>query len=189
VARENDLGDVRLVAYCVPTGKTTPNTGELRSLLREKLPDYMIPSAFVMLDAIPLTATRKVDRKALPTPSNLRPELDAPYVAPRGAGEKELARIWAEVLSLDKVGIHDNFFDLGGHSLAATRVISRVINTFKVELPIKSLFESPTVADMAVVITKNMAKKVGDKELAHMLAELKSLSNEEAQRRLAEEGK
>ncbi|MEE9569909.1 MAG: phosphopantetheine-binding protein [Candidatus Binatia bacterium] len=90
-------------------------------------------------------------------------------------------------MSLNQVGIHDNFFDLGGHSLLATQVISRVINTFKLELPVKTLFESPTVANMAVVITENMAKKAGDEELALMLAELESLSDEEARKRLADE--
>ncbi len=187
--REAPSGDKRLVAYFVPTGNPGPNISEMRSFLKEKLPDYMIPSAFVMLDTMPRTPTGKVDRKALPPPGNARPELDNPFVAPRTPIEVELAKIWAEVLSLDEVGIHDNFFDLGGHSLLATQVISRVVNTFKVELPIMYLFESPTVADMAVVITKNMAKKAGDKELARMLAELESLSDEEAQRRLAEEGK
>ena len=108
---------------------------------------------------------------------------------PPKPGEEELAKIWAEVLFLDQVGIYDNFFELGGHSLLATQVISRVINTFKVELSIKTLFDSPTVADMAVVITENMAKKAGDEELARMLAELESLSDEEARQRLADESK
>ncbi len=189
VAREDNLGDVRLVAYCVPSGKTTPNTGELRSFLKEKLPDYMIPSAFVMLDVIPLTATRKVDRKALPTPSNSRPELNAPYVAPRTPIEEELAKTWAEVLGLDQVGIHDDFFELGGHSLAATQIISRIIKDFQLELPLKSLFESPTVADMAMIILQNEGRKVGEKELASVLAELESLSDEEAKRHLTDESK
>ncbi len=147
----------------------------------------MIPSAFVMLDALPMTPNWKVDRQALPDPVASRLELDTPFVAPRTSVEKELTQIWAEVLSLDQVGIQDNFFDLGGHSLLANQVISRVINTFKVELSIKSFFESPTVADMAVVITENMAKKAGDEELARMLAELESISNEEARKQFAEE--
>ncbi len=110
-------------------------------------------------------------------------------MAPRTPVEEALAGIWSEVLSVEQLGIYDNFFELGGHSLLATQVISRVINAFKVELPIKSLFESPTVADMAVVITENMAKKVGDEELALMLAELESISDEEARQRLADESK
>ena len=98
-----------------------------------------------------------------------------------------MAEIWAEVLSLDQVGIHDNFFDLGGHSLLATQVILRVISTFRLELPLRTLFESPTVARMAVVITENMAKKAGNEELARMLTELESLSDEEAQKLVASE--
>jgi amino acid adenylation domain-containing protein len=189
VAREDRSGEHVLVAYLVPTKSPAPNVSELRSVLKDKLPDYMVPSTFVMLDALPLTPNGKVDRRALPAPGRARPELETPYVAPKTPVEEQLVKIWAEVLGLDQVGIQDNFFDLGGHSLLATQVISRVINTFKVEVPIKSLFESPTVADMAVVITENMAKKAGDEELARMLAELESLSDEEAKRRLAEEGK
>ena len=109
-------------------------------------------------------------------------------MAPRSPVEKELARIWSEVLKLEQVGIHDNFLDLGGHSLLATQVISRVINTFKVELPIKTLFDSPTVADMTMIITQNETKKAGQEELARMLTELEALSDEEAQRLLADEG-
>jgi acyl carrier protein len=189
VAQEGRFSDKRLVAYLVPSKKPGPSTSELRSLLKEKLPDYMIPSVFVMLDTLPLTPAGKVDRKALPFPSSARPELDTSFVAPTTPVEEELAKIWAEVLSLDQVGIQDNFFDLGGHSLLATQVISRVINTFKVELPIKSLFESPTVADMTVVITENMAKKAGDEDLTRMLTELESLSDEEAQRLLSNQSK
>ncbi len=187
VVQEGRFGDKRLVAYLVPSKKPGPSISELRGLLKEKLPDYMIPSAFVMLNALPLTPAGKIDRKALPFPGSARPELDTSFVAPTTPVEEELAKIWAEVLSLDQVGIQDNFFDLGGHSLLATQVISRVINTFNVELPIKSLFESPTVADMAVVITENMAKKAGGEELARMLAELESISDEEARKRLAED--
>ncbi len=183
----DQCGDQRLAAYLVPATQPAPTVSDLRRFLKEKLPDYMIPSVFVIQDALPLTPTGKVDRLALPAPNKSRPELGNSYVAPSTPVEKELAQIWAEVLSLDEIGIHDNFFDLGGHSLLATQVISRVINAFKVELPIKSLFESPTVADMAVVITENIAKKVDDEELSLMLGELESITNEEAQRRLEDE--
>jgi hypothetical protein len=188
MAGEDSRGEKRLVAYVVPTGEPAPAISALRRALSGKLPDYMIPSAFVFLDALPLTPNGKVDRHALPAPAPARPQLDTPYVAPRTPIEQVLARIWAEVLGLDQVGIHDNFLDLGGNSLLAGQVISRVIRSFQVELPVRSLFESPTVADMAVVITQNQAAKVGQEELARMLAELESLSDEEAQRLLAEEG-
>jgi len=187
VAREDHAGEQRLLAYLVPTGCFIPTVRELRSFLNERLPDYMIPSAIVILDTLPLTPNGKVDRRALPTPGGERPELETPFVAPRTPVEKALAQIWADVLSLDQVGIHDNFFELGGHSLLATQVISRVINAFNVKLPIKSLFESPTVADMAVVITENIVKKAGDKELARMLTELESIYDEEVRKRLADE--
>ena len=185
--QESISGDKRLVAYLVPARQPAPTISELRRFLSEKLPDYMIPSVFVKLDALPLTPNGKVDRKALPVPDSSRPELGTPFVAPRSPTEEKLAQIWAEVLSLDQVGIQDNFFDLGGHSLLDTQVISRVINKFRVELPLISLFQSPTVADMTVVITENMARKAGDKELARMLAELESISDEEARKRLADE--
>jgi hypothetical protein len=133
----------------------------------------MNPSAFVFVDSLPLTPNGKIDRSALPAPDQHRPELEQTFVAPRTAAEKRLAGIWADMLRLDQVGIHDNFFDLGGHSLLATQVISRMRDTFKVELPLRSLFESPTVAQMALVITE-------EKELTRLLAELESLSDDEA---------
>jgi acyl carrier protein len=101
-------------------------------------------------------------------------------VAPQTPIESRLAQIWAEVLSLDQVGIHDNFFDLGGHSLAATRVVSQVIKHFQVQLPLKSLFESPTIAEMARVITEHQAKKLNEQELENLLADLESMSEEQA---------
>ena len=140
----------------------------------------MIPSAFVMLDSLPLLPSGKVDRKALPAPSSARPELEFPFLAPRTPFEKEVAAIWAEVLGLDQVGIHDNFQELGGDSLLASRVISRVIDTRKVELPIRSLFESPTVANMTAVIIQSKAKRAEQQDIEPMLAQLEALSDERA---------
>ena len=187
VGREVQTGDRRLVAYCVPTGEPAPSISALRSFLKRKLPDYMIPSAFVRLHALPLTPNGKIDRRSLPDPGSIRPELDGPFVAPRTPVEEELARIWTEVLSLDEVGVHDNFFELGGHSLVASQVISRVIKSFQLDLPLQSLFQAPTVAEMAVVIMQNQAKKAGKEEMARMVAELEVLPDEEAQRLLTEE--
>jgi amino acid adenylation domain-containing protein len=146
---ENLKSDKRLVAYVVPKQEPAPTINGLRSFLKEKLPEYMIPSAFVFLDTIPLTPNGKMDRKALPAPDQNRPEPEENYVAPRTPVEELLAEIWAEVLKLHKVGIRDNFFELGGHSLLATQVISRLCNSFKVEVPLRALFESPTVAGLA----------------------------------------
>jgi amino acid adenylation domain-containing protein len=145
---QHPKSDKRLVAYVV-SGHDPARISGLRDFLAEKLPDYMIPSAFVFLDALPLTPSGKVDRKALPAPDNSRPDLDNRFVAPRTPAEQSIAKIWAEVLKLEKVGIHDNFFHLGGHSLLATQVISRLRDAFRIHLPLRSLFESPTVAGLA----------------------------------------
>jgi amino acid adenylation domain-containing protein len=189
VARNNNSGDERLVAYVVPTLRPAPDVSELRTFLRAKLPEYMVPWAFVTLDAMPLTATHKIDRKALPDPSTSRPNIATPYVGPKTPTEQELARIWAEVLSVDQVGIHDDFFALGGHSLAASRVISRVIAVFQLQLPIRALFDSPTVAAMADVIADNVKQKASEEDLRRLLGEIDSLSEEEIQRLLSEQNR
>ncbi len=148
VAREDTSGDERLVAYLVLEETATLTAGELRSYLKERLPEYMIPSIFVFLDALPLTPNRKVDRQALPAPDTTRPELEA-LVAPRTATEERLAALFAQVLNLKEVGISDNFFDLGGHSLLGTQLMSRVQEAFQVEVPVYVLFEAPTVEGLA----------------------------------------
>jgi len=182
-ALNNNSGDERLVAYVVPKTASGPNVSEIRRFLEEKLPDYMIPATFITLDALPLTDTLKVDRKALPKPNGLRPEIAVPYAAPRNSIEAALAKIWAEMLELDQVGVHDNFFDLGGHSLAATRVISRVVLTFPLDLPVKVLFDSPTVAEMAEVIAAHRDNNPRNASLDKILNEVELLSDEEAELR------
>src|SRR5437868_1292513 len=134
---------------------------QLRKLLNEKLPDYMVPSAFVMLDVLPLTPNGKVDKRALPAPDQSRPDLEEDYVAPRNPVEEVLANIWAEVLRLERVGAHDDFFDLGGHSLLATQVVSRVRESLQVELPLRALFESPTLSSLAEVIARGRLERDG----------------------------
>jgi amino acid adenylation domain-containing protein len=187
VAHEDPSGHKRLVAYVVPANTPAPTTSALRTALTARLPTYMIPSAFVFLVTLPLIGIGKVDRHALPEPGAARPELDTPYLPPRTPVEKEVANIWAEVLFLDRVGIHDNFFDLGGHSLAAGRVVAQVIKKFQIELAPQTLFESPTVAAMALVITEHQAKRLGEKEIEKILTELESLTDEEAKRLLSSE--
>jgi thioester reductase-like protein len=141
----------RLVAYL--TGlDPAPAPQELRAFLKEKLPEYMVPSSFLMLEALPLSPNGKVDRKALPAPERPRAELSRSFEPPRSDLEKTLAGIWAEVLQLDQVGIRDNFFDLGGHSLALVRVMSRVRDALKVEVPLRHFFEKPTIAELAGLI-------------------------------------
>ena len=147
IARPDPAGEARLVAYAVFHPDLQTETGSLRAFLQEKLPEYMVPSSFVTLDALPLTPNGKVDRKALPEPDTSRNE--AEIVLPRNATETTLANIYAEVLGLETVGVWDNFFELGGHSLLATRALSRLNEVFEMELPLRSLFEKPTVADLA----------------------------------------
>jgi amino acid adenylation domain-containing protein len=179
LALDTDSDRSRIVAYAVPNLRSTISPTDLRSYVRKKLPDYMVPGRFIFLDALPVSPNGKIDRKALPVPGRLRPELDTPLVGGRTPLEKDLAQIWSEVLELDQIGIHDNFLDLGGDSLAATRIVSRVIATFQTEIPLRSLFQSPTVAEMAVVISRYEIKKIGENELAKILDELESLGEEE----------
>nr|QEO74597.1 condensation domain-containing protein [uncultured bacterium] len=143
IARAEGGSDARLVAYLVADGDP-PATTELRAHLTETLPDYMVPAAFVTLDDLPLTPNGKLDRDALP-----RPEIEAVYTAPRTPTEEILVGIWADVLGVERVGVHDDFFELGGHSLVATQVVSRIRDALDVELPVRALFESPTVAELA----------------------------------------
>jgi amino acid adenylation domain-containing protein len=124
-------------------------TSRLRSFLKEKLPQYMLPATFVPLESMPLTPNGKVDRRALPAPETARPELEVTFVSPRTHTEKVLASLWAEVLGLQQVGVNDNFFDLGGHSLLATQLVSRIRNSLDVELPVRVIFEASTVARLA----------------------------------------
>ena len=161
MAREDNSGDHRLVAYVITRNEASVTISALRDFLKEKLPEYMVPSAFVFLDSLPLTPNGKLDRAALPQPDQTRPELRVAFIAPRTPVEALLAKIWAEVLNLERVGIHDNFFELGGHSLLATQVVSRVRQAFQMELPLRSLFEIPTVAGLAECIEEIRRGKMG----------------------------
>jgi len=150
VARERESSEEKeLVGYIVPNQGSVASVSDLRSLLRQKLPDYMIPSAFVFLNALPLTPNGKVDRSKLPPPGYSRPSLDQGFVEPRSEIEELVAQVWREVLKLDKIGVYDNFFELGGHSLLATRVVARLRTNFDIDLPLRKLFELPTVAALA----------------------------------------
>ncbi|MCP4654544.1 MAG: hypothetical protein GY856_03890, partial [bacterium] len=137
-------GTRQLVAYVVRTPEAELEAGDARGFLAQSLPDYMVPSAWVFLDALPWTPGGKIDRKALPAPE--RRSAEEGYVAPATPTEELVAGIWAAVLGFERVGVDDNFFELGGHSLLATQVISRVREAFGVELPVQKLFEAPTVA-------------------------------------------
>ena len=149
LVREPVAGDKRLVAYVTGARDSgvVPDASELRAHLQHSLPDYMIPHAFMLLKALPLTVNGKLDRKALPTPEGRQGKVE--YVAARTPVEAVLVQVWAEVLGLDQVGVHDNFFELGGHSLLATRVPARLRAMLGIELPLRALFEAPTIAELA----------------------------------------
>ncbi|HEV2147309.1 MAG TPA: condensation domain-containing protein, partial [Longimicrobiaceae bacterium] len=156
VARDGGEAGARLVAYVVAAGEEA-GAGELRAHLAERLPEHMVPSVYVPLAELPRTPAGKVDRRALPDPGAGRPELASPYVAPRGETEERLAALWGELLGVERVGAEDSFFALGGHSLLALRLISRVRETFGVEVPLPRLLERPTAAGLAAVLAEEQA--------------------------------
>jgi acyl carrier protein len=190
VAGRNDPSDITtLVAYVATRPKTELDGAALRAFLKSKLPEYAIPTRFVFLDELPMLSNGKINRRELPEPDGRQIERTGtgPMIAPRTPVEKILAQIWAEVLPVKQVGIADNFFDLGGHSLTATRVVSRVIQQFQLDIPLRSLFESPTIADMATVITAHQGKTLDEQSMTKLLDELDALSEEEAKRLVGEQ--
>jgi amino acid adenylation domain-containing protein len=170
----------RLVAYVISSVEETLNVGELHGFLKDKLPEYMLPPNFVALREFPLTASGKIDRTRLPAPEQSRPALTTNYEAPRTTSEQLLVDIWVEVLGVEKIGVHDNFFELGGHSLLVAKVISRVLDLFQVELPVRVLFEAPTVAELNVAVLKSQADKLDLDNLEGILAEIDGLNENEA---------
>ncbi len=152
VAREERPGDQRLIAYVVPAQRQAPTTSEIRRFLKAKLPEYMVPSAFVFLDALPRAPNGKVDRRALPTPDQTRPRLETAFVTPKNAMEVQLTKILEKILSIQPVGVKDNFFDLGGHSLLAVRLVAEIGKTFGKQLPVATLFQAPTVEHLARIL-------------------------------------
>ena len=180
VAREHDSGGKRLIAYVVAREELPPATSEMRNYLRRTLPDYMVPASFVVLEALPLTATGKVDRNALPEPEQVRPELAQVYVAPQTAVEEVLCGIFSEVLQVEPVGVRDSFFELGGHSLLATQISSRVRLAFQLELPLRRLFKAPTVEGLAQAILDHCEERERVEQTAELLLKLSTLSDEEA---------
>ncbi|MBO3458676.1 non-ribosomal peptide synthetase [Aetokthonos hydrillicola Thurmond2011] len=185
ILREDLPGNKRLVAYVVTSDKSL-NTTELREFISSKVPDYMVPSSFVILDSLPLTPNGKIDKKALPAPDGdiLRVR---EYIAPRTPNEEMIANIFASVLGVENVSIHDNFFELGGHSLLATQVTSRVRQVFSVELPLPQIFETPSVVEFAEAITELQLQSTQDEDIDQVLAELDDLSEEEVQKILSQE--
>jgi len=169
VAHEVEPGDKRLVAYFVPAAKAQPTHTELRNFIATRLPEYMVPATFVKLEALPLNPSGKVDRAALPAPKAENTLRDSSFVAPRTPIEERLAAMLALLLDLDRVGVEDNFFLLGGHSLLGTQLIARVRDAFEVELSLRTLFDAPTVSKLSAQIE------------ALLLVKLEAMSEEEAQ--------
>jgi acyl carrier protein len=153
IIREDRPGDRRLVAYVVPADGERPVAGDLRRALKERLPEHMVPSAIVVLDALPLTPNGKIDRRALPAPDGSR-QSDETYVAPQTDAERRLAAAWCDVLGVEKVGVEDNFFDLGGHSLLVVRLHARLQGMFERELSVLDLFRYPTIGALARLMTQ-----------------------------------
>ncbi len=164
VVREDHVGDRRLVAYMTVTGGRTLESSDLRGYLKERLPDHMVPSAFVVVERLPLTPNGKLDKKALPAPEE-SPRTDIARMAPRNATEATLAGLFREVLRLEEVGVEDDFFDLGGHSLRATQLVSRIRDAFRVEIPLRRLFESPTVAALARILEERGSPEASGKRI------------------------
>ncbi len=150
LAREDVPGDKRLVAYVAHKQEPVPTVTDLRHFLRQQLPDYMLPAAFVMLDQMPLTPNGKVDRRALPAPESARPELESAYVPPHTSLERTIAAMWQELLHVDKIGVHDNFFDLGGHSLLILQLHGKLVEVYgDKKITVVDLFQSPTISSLA----------------------------------------
>ncbi|MEH1944123.1 MAG: amino acid adenylation domain-containing protein [Nostoc sp.] len=179
IAREDEPGNKFLVAYLVSMNNSL-TTSILRNFLKAKLPDYMIPAAFVFIDKLPLTPNGKINRRALPAPDTYQINIEVDFVAPRSQIEQELATIWTEVLKLKQVGIHNNFFELGGHSLLATQAVSRLREAFSLDFPLRYLFENPTIAELA----QKVSEQVENDDLARILAEVDELSEEEVREQL-----
>jgi amino acid adenylation domain-containing protein len=166
LAREDTPGEKRLVAYLVGEGEPQPTVSELRTFLKAKLPDYMVPSAFVFLEEFPLTPNGKIDRNALPEPDTERPELEEAYVAPRTETEKTLARIWSEILGIDPIGVQDDFFEIGGHSLATLRVVSKIDDIFHTKLSRLVVFERRTIESLSRLLEENQTRSVSREKVS-----------------------
>lgn len=157
--REDVVGDKRLVAYVTLEPELRPATAELRLYLRDKLPSYMVPSAIVVLDALPVTTNGKIDHQSLPAPDNAREQLKNSFIAPRNMLELRVAEMWEDILNVRPIGMTDNFFDLGGHSILGLRLMARIQKEFDLDLPLATLFEGGTVLDLVSTIYRRRVKR------------------------------
>ena len=169
------LDDRKLVAYWLAQDEMAPLASDLADYLQSRLPDYMVPAVYVHLDRWPLTRGGKIDRRALPQPERQRPELRADPVAPRTPTEAAVAAIWSQVLNIHPVGVEDDFFRLGGHSLAATRVVAQIYSDLGVTVPLRVLFERPTLAGLARFVVAEEIFQMAATERAQLIEEMESL--------------
>ena len=180
-------GDGRLVAYAVIEPGASLATADMRQFLKGCLPDYMIPSILVRLDAMPLTPNGKIYRRGLPAPDQIGPEAEGEITRPRTPLEEVLAAMWADVLNLDEVGIDDDFFEIGGHSILVTQLVSRLRVTFQIELPMRTFFESPTVAQLAKAILSRREQGEKAERIAELLLSIVNCSDDEAEAMLRDD--
>lgn len=177
VAREDVPGDKLLVAYIVPDGDQTPSVSKLRQSLKDKLPEYMVPNTFVMLEKFPLTPSGKTDRRSLPSPTGLRPELESAYVAPQTEIEQTITAIWQEVLQLEKIGVNDNFFDVGGHSFRMAQVHSRLREKLQRDLSMLEMFKYPTISSLARYLSLGKNEQISFEKIDDRVEKLKAGKN------------
>jgi hypothetical protein len=194
ITREDKSGSKHLIAYVAPHSGAAVDRGELRSWLEQKLPAYMLPAHYVALAELPLTANGKVDRRALPTPESLSVATTRAITAPRNALEKRLLEIWSELLERNHLSVEDNFFHLGGHSLLATQLVSRIGIVFGIELPVRCVFENPSIAGLSAAIqgrqsasgleTTRISRRLDAARAEELLAHLDQLSEAEMEQLL-----
>jgi amino acid adenylation domain-containing protein len=175
-----------LVAYLIPRGQPAPAMAELRGFLRERLPDYLVPSVLKVLEVFPRNVNGKVDKRALPAPDSLSSQRERAFAAPRTTAEEIVAGIWSQILRTERVGVNDNFFDLGGHSLLATQIITRVQKVFQVELPLRVLFERPTIADLVGAVADRVGGFQVVEEIASIYRKLEELSDDAVREMLSQ---
>ncbi|HEX6769274.1 MAG TPA: non-ribosomal peptide synthetase [Candidatus Binatia bacterium] len=188
VAWEREAGEPFLAAYLVLRGQAALPVDQIMAFLRQRLPDYMIPFRFSFLDSLPLI-NGKLNKRELPKPERIRPQMSRPYAPPESELQQSLAVIWTEVLAIDNVGIRDSFFDLGGNSLLASLVLSRLSEQWQAEISMQAFFERPTIADLAAAITEMKGAKANHVQVADLLTEIESLTDDQATRFLAAQTK
>jgi len=188
-AVESKSGERRLVSYLIPTDHDRgPATSDIRRFIRQRLPEYMVPVSFVFMDAFPLTPNKKVDRKRLPMPEMSRLESEKQFVAPRNALEEVVTAIMSEILEVDPLSIHDNFFEPGGHSLLAARLLARVHETFNIDVSLRHFFGTPTVLGLVTELIGSPEKKTRPERIAKLVLEVNQLTNEQVSEMLLERG-